>query len=41
LAFALLLDESFDQLLAPALLTLDSLAQRAVHQALLVGRVDP
>ena len=33
LAFALLLDESFDQLLAPALLTLDSLAQRGTSGA--------
>jgi len=39
LAFALLLDESFDQLLAPALLTLGSLVQLAVHPALLFGRV--
>lgn len=38
LAFALLLNETFDQLLAPALLTLDSLAQFAVHLALLVAR---
>jgi hypothetical protein len=38
LAFALQLDEALDQLLAPSLLTLDSLAQLSVHPALLVGR---
>jgi hypothetical protein len=39
LALALLLNETFDQLLAPSPLTLDSLAQLAVHPPLLVGRV--
>ena len=39
LPFALLLDEALDQLLAPSLLTLDSVAQLAVHPVLLVGRV--
>lgn len=40
LPFALLLDEALDQPLAPSLLTLDSVAQLAVHPVLLFGRVD-
>jgi hypothetical protein len=39
LPFALLPDEPFDQPLAPSLLTLDSVAQLAVHPVLLIGRV--